>query len=251
MDVGNVTVILSGAAGCSISRALCEKWGFPERTATTSTLPSRLSFRQPPSSQLLSRNARQQRFDIKNRRPIQHIHPANMKVTALAPKQFDNSQSNRIRTPRRPRRKHSMRSIVRGRRTQQFEPPRPIELPDNDQMRKTLDIRKPQRKLGQNLKHAIRLVLSPKTLGDLAHVLVRTTHNPNRSRPKHGYPSTSTQPATRWQRAPHFSRSFARSGAFCTMPEPCKRTRISAGPQAFSTAVACDIQPCPRHIIAR
>src|ERR1700690_62040 len=158
---------------------------FPERTATTSSLPPRLSLRQPPTSQPLSRNSRKQRLDIKNSRPIQHIDPANMQLATLAPKQFNNSQSNRIRAPRRPRRKYSVRPVVRGRRTQQLEPLRPIELPKNNQMREALDVSKPQLKLRQNLKHAIRLVLSAKSLGNLARVLVRTTHKSNRPRRKH------------------------------------------------------------------
>ena len=43
----------------------------------------------------------------------------------------------------------------------------------------------PDLKLRQDLKHAIRLVPSAKPLGNLARVLVRTTHKSNRPRCKH------------------------------------------------------------------
>ena len=80
-----------------------------------------LRLRQPPAPQLLDRNSRHQRLDIENRRPIQHIDAADVQLAPFAPKQFDNRQPNRIRTPRRPRRKHSMRPIIGRGRPQQLE----------------------------------------------------------------------------------------------------------------------------------
>jgi hypothetical protein len=156
----------------------------PHPLAKSFPLP-RLRLCQPPTPQLLSRNARKQRFDIKYRRPIEHIHTANMQLDTLAPKQFDNRQSNRIRPSRRPCRKHSMCPIVSGRCPQQFEPMRPIKLPDDDQMREALDVGKPRLKLGQYLEHTIGLVLSAQPLGNLACALVRTTNKSNRPRCKH------------------------------------------------------------------
>jgi hypothetical protein len=63
-----------------------------------------------------------------------------------------------------------MRPTVGGRRTDQFiymqfgptqfELRGAIELPDDDEMREALDVRKPRLKLGQNLEHTIDIVFS-------------------------------------------------------------------------------------------
>ena len=76
---------------------------------------SGLSLGQPPPPQLFGRNPRQIRFDVKNRRPIQHIDAANMQREAFTATQFDGGQRNWVRTQRRPGRKHPMLPIVRRR----------------------------------------------------------------------------------------------------------------------------------------
>src|SRR5208282_2166807 len=155
------------------------------RKSATSIPPSRLSFRQPPPTQLFVRNARQQRFDIEKRRSIQHIDAANMQLDAVAAKQLHNSQPNRIRPPWRSRRKHSMRAIVRRRRAEQFESLRPVKFPEHDKMRETFNISKPRLKLRQNFQNPLSLMLGAKPPGNLTCILVRTTHKSNRPRGKH------------------------------------------------------------------
>src|SRR5216683_1666492 len=108
-----------------------------------------------------------------------------MQLSAFAPKEFDNGQPNRIRTPRRPRRKHPMRPIVRRRCPQQLESVRAVKFPEHDEMREPLNVSKPRLKLRQNREHPIRLVLNPKPPGNLTCVLVRTNHKSNRPRRKH------------------------------------------------------------------
>src|SRR6266480_4571754 len=113
-----------------------------------------------------------------------------MQLDAFAAAQLDGGQANRIGTPRRPGRKHTMPPIVGRRRSEQFVPTQfelrgTIELPDDDEMREALNVGEPRLKLGQDLEHTICLVLSAKTLGNLACVLVRTTHKSNRPRGKH------------------------------------------------------------------
>src|ERR1700674_745236 len=113
-----------------------------------------------------------------------------MQLDAFAAAQFDGGQANRVRAPRRSGRKHPMRPIVGGRCTEQFEPMYPelrgaIELPDDDEMREALDVGEPRLKLGQYPEHTVGLVFSAKALGNLAHVLIRTTHKSNRPRGKH------------------------------------------------------------------
>src|SRR6266446_9850405 len=166
-------------------------WLFlPSRQNRACALPC-LRLRQPPPPQLFSRNARQQRFDIKNRRRIQHIDAPNMQLATLAPKQLNDGQPNRIRPPRRSRRKHPMRPIVRRRRPKQLEPMRAVELPKHDKMREALNISKPRLKLRQDRKHTVGFVLRPKPLRNLACVFVRTTHKSNRPRGEHRKSPTS------------------------------------------------------------
>ena|SRR5208283_3200472 len=186
---------LCTGAGCPMSRVLRETWDStapsPEgpcpglRKSATSIPPSRLSFRQPPPTQLFVRNARQQRFDIEKRRSIQHIDAANMQLDAVAAKQLHNSQPNRIRPPWRSRRKHSMRAIIRRRRTEQFESLRPVKLPEHDKMREAFNVSKPRPKLRQDFQNTLSLVLGSKPPGNLAWIFVRTTHKSNRPRGKH------------------------------------------------------------------
>src|SRR5438132_10255399 len=118
-----------------------------------------------------------------------------MQLDAFTATQLDGCQANRVRASRRSGRKHPMRPVVGGRRTQQFVPSQfelrgAIELPDDDEMREALDVSEPRLKLGQDLEHTIGLVFSAKTLGNFACVLVRTTHKSNRPRGKH----TGTMP---------------------------------------------------------
>src|SRR5947207_12897739 len=125
-----------------------------------------------------------------------------MQLDDFAATQLDGGQANRVRTPRRPGRKHTVWPIVGGRRADQFGPMQfvslsmqfgsvqfelrgAIELPEDDEMREALDVGEPRLKLGQDLEHTIHLVLSAQTLGNFACVLVWTTHKSNRSRGKH------------------------------------------------------------------
>src|SRR5437879_8727343 len=126
-----------------------------------------------------------------------------MQLDAFAAAQLDGCQANRVRTSRRSGRKDTMRPIVGGRCTKQFGPMQfvslsvqfgsvqfelrgAIELPEDDEMREALDVGEPRLKLGQDLEHTIGLVLSAKTLGNLACVLVRTTHKSTRARGQNG-----------------------------------------------------------------
>ncbi len=70
-----------------------------------------------------------------------------MQLATVAPQQFNNSQPNRIRTPRRSRRKHSMSPIIRRRRAKQLESIRAIKFPQHDKVREALDVSKPRLKL--------------------------------------------------------------------------------------------------------
>src|SRR5882672_8365593 len=108
-----------------------------------------------------------------------------MQLDAFATAQLDGGQANRVRTARRPGRKHSMRPIVEGRRAEQIEPMRAIELPDDEEMREALDVGESRLKLRLNLQHTICLVLNAKAFGNFACVLVRTAHKSNWVRGEH------------------------------------------------------------------
>ena len=131
--------------------------------------------------------------------------PRTCSSTPSRRQQLDDGQPNRIRTPRRPRRKHPVLPIVRGRRSQQiipaqFFPGSTIKLPDDEKMRKAFDVGKPRLKLRQNLEYAIDVVFSAETLGNLFRVLVRTAHKSNRPAEVN---IVAQQPSISPDRAPH------------------------------------------------
>src|SRR5437879_13622440 len=103
-----------------------------------------------------------------------------MQLDTFAATQLYHGHTNRVGTSGRPRGKHAMRPIVRRRRTQQFEATGAIEFPEDNEMREAFDVGEPRLEIGQDLEHAICLVFSPKTLGNLACVLVWATHKSNR-----------------------------------------------------------------------
>src|SRR6266478_2275255 len=120
-----------------------------------------------------------------------------MQLDAFTAKELDGGQANRIRTSRRSGRKHPMWPIVRWRRGDQFRPMQfvpmsvqfelrgTVELPDDDEMRESLDVGEPRLKFRQNLEHTIGLVFSAQPLGNFTYVLVRATHKSNWLRSEH------------------------------------------------------------------
>ena len=111
-----------------------------------------------------------------------------MQLDAFAATQLDGGQSNRVRTSRRSSGKHTMRPIVGRRRAEQFvymqfgptqfELRGAIELPDDDEVRKTLDIGESRLKLRQDREHTICVVFSPRPLGTSLASLYGLLTNP-------------------------------------------------------------------------
>ncbi len=111
-----------------------------------------------------------------------------MQLNAFAAQQLDSGQANRVRTSRRSGRKHSMRPIVRGRRTDQFGPTRSvptqfelrgtIKLPDDDEMRETLNVSKPRSNSGSILSTPSASCLAPRPLGTSLASLYGLLTNP-------------------------------------------------------------------------
>src|SRR5260370_32287550 len=84
-----------------------------------------------------------------------------------------------------------MRPIVGGRCTEQVVPAqyelrRPIEITEDEEMGEALDVGERRLKLRKDLEHTIGLVFNAKTLGNLACVVIRTTHKSDRLRGEHG-----------------------------------------------------------------
>src|SRR5690349_4501893 len=96
-------------------------------------------FLQPASPQLVSGNIGQIRLEIENGSPVEHVDATNMQPRSVAPEQFDHREPYRIGTSRRTGCEDSVRTIVGGRRSQQFEAAGTIENPEHNQVRKAFD----------------------------------------------------------------------------------------------------------------
>jgi hypothetical protein len=57
-----------------------------------------------------------------------------------------------------------MWTVVRGRHVEQFEMLRPVELPENDQVREAVDVRETKLKVGQNRDHTLCFVPGTKSV---------------------------------------------------------------------------------------
>src|SRR5579864_8300338 len=109
-----------------------------------------------------------------------------MQGTALATKQFDHRESDRVWTPWGSGCENAVRAIVDGRSADQFESFGAIEYPHHKQMRKAFDVGQARFEWRKNFKNALRLMLGAKALGDFLGVMVGTSHISDRLRRKHG-----------------------------------------------------------------
>ena len=57
-----------------------------------------LGFLEPPAAQLFDGDARQVRFDVEQRRAIEHVDTVNVEGVAVAAQKLDNGERDRIRT---------------------------------------------------------------------------------------------------------------------------------------------------------
>src|SRR5690242_16936242 len=108
-----------------------------------------------------------------------------MQPRSIAPEQFDHGESYRIGTSRRTRCEDSVRTIVGGRRSQQFEAAGTIENPEHNQVRKAFDVGQSGLVLGKDVEYAFRCMLRPQPFRDLLGVLVGTANISDRLRREH------------------------------------------------------------------
>src|ERR1700686_3288999 len=92
---------------------------------------TRLGFVQPAAPQRFGRNARQVRFEIENRRSVEHVDATNMQGSPLATEQFDYGESNRVWSSWRVGCENAVRTIVNGGSGNQLESFGAIEYPQN------------------------------------------------------------------------------------------------------------------------
>src|SRR5271165_3957567 len=104
---------------------------------------TRLGFCQPSSTQYLGGNARQVWLDIEDGRSIEHVDASNMQESVFAAKQSNDCETDRVRTTGRASGKDSVRSIFERWFADQVEIPGPVKLPNDEQMRETLNVGEP------------------------------------------------------------------------------------------------------------
>src|SRR6266496_1874228 len=100
-------------------------------------------------------------------------------------KQFNNCERDRVWTPGRASREHSVRTIIDGRRAKEFVALRAVEFPENKQVRETFDIGDPDFEINQYLQHTFGVVLGSTSFGDLRSGLVGSAGKSYRSGLKH------------------------------------------------------------------
>ena len=115
-------------------------------------------------------------FDIEDRRTVEHIHAADMEHTALATEQFDDRQANGIWTFSRSRGEDTMGPVVARRHREQLEAGRPVEYPQDIEVRKALDVGETGLVMGRDLQRADGIVLGSWTFGDVLGLRVRAFH---------------------------------------------------------------------------
>src|SRR5271157_298945 len=109
-----------------------------------------------------------------------------MQIGTITTQQFDDSETDGIRPVRRTRGEHAVRPVVRWRRARQFKATGPVELPNDEQMRKAFDVQQARLILGKNLENSLCLVLRAKAFGNFVRVVVWTADVSNRARSEHG-----------------------------------------------------------------
>jgi hypothetical protein len=80
--------------------------------------------------------------------------------------EFDDREADGIRTSRRARREHAVRTVVAGRRADQVKAFDAIEYPENDQVGETVDVSQSLLEFGQDLQRSFCLVLRAEAFGD-------------------------------------------------------------------------------------
>jgi hypothetical protein len=81
---------------------------------------ARLSLCDPTALKFFFRNAGQVRFDVEDRRAVQHIYSAHVQLVAVTMQQFNHSESDGIGTTRRACREYPMWTIINRRRAKEF-----------------------------------------------------------------------------------------------------------------------------------
>lgn len=82
-----------------------------------------------------------------------------MQICTIPPEQFDHCEADRVRTARRSRGEDAVRLIVDRRNSKQIESIGTIEFPQDEDVRKTFDVRESRLKFGKNFKHSVGVVL--------------------------------------------------------------------------------------------
>src|SRR5579872_665168 len=109
-----------------------------------------LGFGQPAPFQLIGSNAGKVGLDIEDGGSIQHVETADVQNRSFPTKQLDDGQTQRVGALGRARGEDSVGPVIGRRSAEQFETARTIELPDNEEVRKALDIGEAEFKFGQN-----------------------------------------------------------------------------------------------------
>ncbi len=125
------------------------------------------------------------RFEIQDWRPLEHVDAADVEPRAIPAHEFDYGQADGIRTVRRTRGEHAVRTIVAGRRAHQLEAFRAIEHPQHEQVREAFDVGEAFLEFRENFQIPFGVVFRSQSSGNFAGFLVWTSYVTDRPHGKH------------------------------------------------------------------
>ena len=141
--------------------------------ATIIPLGARFGFAEPAAAEALRWNIGQVGLNIENRRVVEHVDTPHGEHRAFSLQQLDDGQADRIWASRRPCREDPMRAIVAGGCSDEGDFFGAVKRPDDNQVRKPLDIGEAGFQFGSDLERALGLVVRAETLRDLLGVAER------------------------------------------------------------------------------
>src|SRR5579863_7513234 len=160
----------------------------PEPGGVVSGLFARLSFRKPAAAEAFSRDAGHVGLDVEDGRAVEHIDSANVELGAVAAHQLDDGQRYGVGATRGARGEYAVRALVERGAADQFEAFRPIESPDDKEMREALDVGQARLEFGEDFEDAFRIMFCAEALGNGSGIGVGAAHEADGSGNEHDGP---------------------------------------------------------------
>jgi len=129
-------------------------------------------FGEPTSEEFLLGDAGEIGLDVENGGAIEHIDATDVQGGAVAAKEFNGSEGDRVGAQWRAGGENAVAAIIGRWPRDQVKSLGAIELPQNDEVGEAFDVCKAGREFRENFQGTICVVLSAEAFGDLAWFFV-------------------------------------------------------------------------------